>query len=211
VTRRLFRSARGATFWLTLLALGMASLAAAQLSDRRLGVHWANDVPRLTFSAADLVDDGDVRRALDSGVAKRIVLTAQAYRVGSSQPFASRAFECRITYDLWQEAYEVELGSRREIFQERADAVRRCLVVRRLVVGRPEDYASRAGDRVYFAVRAEFNPISQRRCRHALRGSGGSSDPIGALVVNIVRRDICRADRAIDFRSQPVRIPGSSE
>ncbi len=208
MTKHFFRSARRATFWLTLLAFVLASVAAAQLSDRRLGVHWAGGVPRLSFSAVDLTDDGDVRRALDSGVAKRIVLTAQAYRIGSSQPFATRAFECRITYDLWQEAYEVELGSRRETFDERADAVRRCLAVRGLVVGRPEDYGSRAGDRVYFAVRAEFNPISQRRCRQALRGSGGSTDPIGALVVNIVRRDICRADRAIDFRSQPVRVPG---
>jgi hypothetical protein len=211
VTKRLLRSARHAGFWLTLLVLVAASIAQAQLSDRRLGVHWASGVPRLTFSAADLVDDADVRRALDSGVAKRIVLTAQAYRVGSSQPFASRSFECRITYDLWQEAYEVELGSNRETFEERADAVRRCLVVRGLVVGRPSDYASRGGERIYFAVRAEFNPISQRRCRHALRGSGGNTDPIGALVVNIVRRDICRADRAIDFRSQPVRCPGGDQ
>jgi len=208
VTKHLFRSRRRAGFWLTLLALVLASVAHGQLSDRRLGVHWARGVPRLSFSAADLVDDAGVRRALDSGVAKRIVLTAQAYRVGSNQPFASRAFECRITYDLWQEAYEVELGSRRERFEDRAAAVRRCLAVRGLVVGRPEDYTSRQGDRIYFAVRAEFNPISQRRCRQALRGSGGSSDPIGALVVNIVRRDICRADRSIDFRSQPVRVPG---
>ncbi|MBO6939954.1 MAG: hypothetical protein JJ863_33595 [Deltaproteobacteria bacterium] len=209
MTRHLFRSARRAAFWLTLLGLVFTSAAYAQLSDRRLGVHWAGGVPRLTFSAADLVDRPDVRRALSSGVAKRMVLTAQAYRVGSSQPFASRAFECRITYDLWQEAYEVELGSSRETFPELEDAVNRCLVVRGLVVGRPDDYESIGGERIYFAVRAEFNPISARRCRHALRGSG-SSDPIGALVVNIVRRDICRADRAIDFRSQPVRVPGAS-
>lgn len=208
MTRHLLRSARRAVFWLTLLGLVVASTAFAQLSDRRLGVHWAEGVPRLTFSAADLVDRPDVRRALESGVAKRMVLTAQVYRVGSSQPFASRGFECRITYDLWQEAFEVELGASRQSFAELDDAVDRCLAVRGLLVGRPDDYESLAGERIYFAVRAEFNPISRRRCRQALRGSGGSSDPIGALVVNIVRRDICRADRAIDFRSQPVRVPG---
>lgn len=211
MTPRLPRFGRGAALWLTVLGLVLASTALAQLGDRRLGVHWASGVPRLSFSAADLVDRSDVRRALSSGVAKRMVLTVQAYRVGSSRPFASRAFECRITYDLWQEAYEVELGSSRLTFEALDDAVERCLVVRGLVVGRPEDYADLGGERVYFAVRAEFNPISRRRCRHALRGSGGSSDPIGALVVNIVRRDICRADRAIDFRSQPVRVPRAGQ
>lgn len=208
MTRHLVRSARRAAFWLTLLGLVVASVALAQLSDRRLGVHWAGGVPRLSFSAADLVDWPDVRRALSSGVAKRMALTAQVYRVGARHPFASRSFDCRITYDLWQEAYEVELGSRRQVFAELDDAVDRCLVVRGLAVGAPDDYGSLGGERIYFAVRAEFNPISRRRCRHALRGSGGSSDPIGALVVNIVRRDVCRADRAIEFRSQPVVVPG---
>jgi hypothetical protein len=196
---------RAAVLGVLLLSVGAL---AQSLPDRRLGVRWDRGAPRLTFSARDLVDDPRVRRDLTSGVAKRIVLTAQAYRVGQARPLATRAFECRITYDLWQEAYEVELGSRRERFDDLEGAVGRCLVVRGLVVGRAADYANVRGDRVYFAVRAEFNPISGRRCRQMLRGSGTGSDPIGTLVVNIVRRDICRADRAVEFRSQPVPVPG---
>tara|TARA_B100001750_G_scaffold211907_2_gene193421 strand:- start:1091 stop:1720 length:630 start_codon:yes stop_codon:yes gene_type:complete len=195
-----------------LLVLGLLSLTmsawAQGLGDRRLGVRWDGGSPRLAFSARDLVDDPDVRRALASGVSKRIVLTAQAYRVGSTRPFATRTRECHITYDLWQESYVVQIGSRRGVEPDLEAAVRRCLVVRNFAVGRSGDFDRYRGDQVYFAVRAEFNPISARRCREALRGSGGNTDPIGALVVNIVRRDICGADRAIDFRSQPVVVPG---
>ena len=201
--------ARALAIGMAMLLLLLAAVVGAQrLRDRRLGVRWEDGAPRLSFSARDLVDDRAVRRSLNSGVAKRIVLTVQAYRVGSTTPLATRAFDCRITYDLWQEAYEVELGSRRRAYPSLDAAVRQCLVVRGLAVGRPGDYARLRGERVYFAVRAEFNPISARRCRQALRSSGGDTDPIGALVVNIVRLDVCRADRAIDFRSQPVRVPG---
>ena len=195
---------------MVLLASVAGGALAQSLRDRRLGIQWTESRASLSFSARDLVDDREVRRALQSGVSKRVVLTAQVYRVGSTRPFATRTRECHITYDLWQESYVVEIGSRRRVEPDLAAAVGHCLVVRSFAVGRDADYERYRGERVYFAVRAEFNPISARRCREALRGSGGSTDPIGALVVNIVRRDICGADRAIDFRSQPVVVPGGS-
>ena len=64
-----------------------------------------------------------------------------------------------------------------------------------------------------FALDPGFTPlhrqISRRRCRELLRGGRESDGPIGPIVVNIVRREICEADRVVEFRSPNVRVPGA--
>lgn len=191
---------------LGLLLLLVATVAAAQaLATRRVGLSWQQGVPRLSVSVTDLVDAG-ARRALESGLQKQLILTVQAYQVGASQPFATTRVQCAATYDLWEESYIVRIGRRSERHSSVAAVIDRCLVARDLPVGRAADWSNRHGRAVYFAVRAEFNPISASRCTALLRPSR-SDGPIGPVVVNIVRREICAAERAVDFRSQEVSVP----
>lgn len=195
--------------WLALSTLALTSLALAQrgLRERRAGVEWENGTPQVSVSARDLID-ARVTRELQSGIQKRIVVTVQAYRTGSPRPIATRSFTCRVTYDLWQRAYVTRIGSRAELYESIDEVIHRCLDVHHLRIGSAADYEDLAGRQVYVAVRAEFNPISRTRCRELLRSSASGGDPIGPIVVNIVRRDICQADRAIEFRSQAFPVPG---
>lgn len=191
---------------LLVFSLTVAVVAFAQLNTRRVGVDWQRGVPRIHVGIQDLADTR-VQQALQSGLRKRIVITAQAFDASNDRLITSRNFQCAVTYDLWQESFAVEIGSRVERFETLEAVVERCLDIKGMPVGRGEDYASRSGGRVYFAVRAAFDPIDRRRCRTLLRSSGASADPIGPFVINIVRRDICSADRVVEFRSQSVRVP----
>jgi hypothetical protein len=191
------------------LALGLSLLAAGaaaqSLATRRVGVRWRQGVPHVSVSVSDLVD-ANARRALASGLQKHLIMTVQAYEVGASQPFATTRVQCAATYDLWEESYIVRIGRRSERHPSVNAVIERCLVARELAVGRPSDWASPRQRPVYFAVRAEFNPISASRCTALLRPSS-SDGPIGPIVVNIVRREICAAERSVDFRSQEVSGP----
>jgi len=73
-------------------------------------------------------------------------------------------------------------------------------------VGRASDYEGRSGEHVYFAVRAEFNPVSAAQCRALLR-PGGGAEALGPVVINIVRRQICQAESAVSFRSASEAVP----
>jgi len=190
---------------LGLLLLAGTALAQHDLPVRPMNVQWSAGVPRLAFSATQLVD-AEVRRDLGSGLQKTIVVTVQAFPERGTSPVATRQYACAVTYDLWQDAYVLRMG-RHTTTESRVEAVvRGCLQAENLTVGSASDFVDVRGESIYFAVRAEFNPISGRRCRELLRSSG-SDAPLGPLVINIVRREICQAQRAIDFRSSPVTVP----
>jgi hypothetical protein len=187
------------------LALTSVAFAQAHLARRRVGVAWSDGVPRLSVSIADLAD-ARVRRSLESGLRKSIVITTQAYEVRNNHLVATREHTCSVTYDLWEDAYVIR-RDRRTLVEPSLDAViGACLVLHGFPGGAAADFARLSGDAVYFAFRAEFNPITRARCRRLL-GNAGSDDPIGPVVVNIVRREICQAERAVEFRSQEVRVP----
>lgn len=188
------------------VTLLVTAVAMAQLGQRRVGVDWRRGVPHVHVGIQDLAN-AQVRQSLQSGLRKRIVITAQAFDASNDRIISSRSFECAVTYDLWQESYAVEVGSRVERFQTVDAVVERCLGIAGMPIGRAEDYSSRSGQRIYFALRAAFDPIDRSRCRALLRSSGGGADPIGPFVINIVRRDICSADRVVEFRSPSVRVP----
>jgi hypothetical protein len=188
-----------------LTVLCLAAVAWARIPERPVEVDFRAAVPHLSFSARDL-EDAKVRRALESGLAKQLVLTVQAFPSGSERALSTATRACRVTFDLWEEDFVVRVDDRHERLASLDAVLRRCLEVRDLPVGRAEHYAGHAGQRVFFAVRAEFNPVSRARC-HALLRSPGSVDPIGPVVVNIVRREICRAEKAIEFRSPDVEVP----
>ena len=191
------------------LALVVAAPCNAQgkkkLEARQVTHAWKGGTPSVSFSARDLAD-ARVREELKSGLRKRLVLTTQAYVDGSKALIATQQVACAVTYDLWEGAFIVQAGEQRQAFAELNKVIERCLTVADLSIGKSKQYVRHKDRSIFFAVRAEFNPITKKQCRALVRSSPGQ-DPIGPIVVNIVRRRICGAERSVQFRSQSIVVP----
>jgi hypothetical protein len=206
---------------LVALVLAIATPAAAQdesIRARRIGVHWVSGAPVVDVSADDLADRS-VREKLETGLPQTLVMRVYAYRDGG-QPITVAPRSCRVTYDLWEEVYRVQVQEPRvdrvESFRSLEAVLDRCLVARRVAVGADTDFRSLAGERIYFATLIELNPLSPdpvhrlRRwlARPAGGGSVGGSDAFfGSVVSLFVNRRIGSAERTLRFQSQPVRVP----
>jgi hypothetical protein len=216
------RIGAGALAAVLLAGLATAAVAFAQdVPERRMGVQWRDGVPRVHFSAVDLVDRA-LRRKLESGLPQTLVMRIYAYRE-SGRPLAVAPRHCRVTYDLWEEVYRVELRDarrdRNESYGTLEAVLRRCLVADRVPVGRARDYAGAAGERIYFAVLLELNPLSPdtvhrlRRwlARPAGGGRVGGDAFFGSFVSLFVNRRIGSAERSLRFRSQAVRVEAGGD
>ena len=194
-------------YWLPICLVLTAAVVYAQanLPVRDMAVVWSHGVPKVSFSATDLVDDG-VRRELSSGLRKRMEVNVSAHRNGSNRRLADRSFGCDVTKDLWDDQYLVRIGPRSIRFKTLPQVLDHCLEVKGLFVGEPDTYEREAGLEIYFFVRAEFNPISKDQCKELIRPSSGG-DPVGPITMSIVRRRICQAERSLEFRSDLVRVP----
>jgi hypothetical protein len=170
-----------------------------------VGITWSRGTPQVSFSAKDLAD-ARVREELSSGLRKRLVVIVASHLKGSNRRLAVREFGCDVTRDLWDDGYVVRLGSQSERLGTLEQVLSRCLIVEGLFVGDPDRYQQYKGEEIYFAVKAEFNPISKKQCSELIRPTSGN-DPVGPVTVNLVRRRICRAERTIEFRSDDRRVP----
>jgi len=187
------------------LLIAAVAYGQSQLPLRDFGVAWSQGAAKVSFSAIDLADER-VRRELSSGLRKRLVVTVGVHLNGSNWRMGVRQFGCDVTRDLWEDGYLVRIGDRSERLDTLEQVLDRCLLVQGLFVGDPKSYELQKGKDIYFAVRAEFNPISKKQCSQLIRPATGG-DPVGPISVNIVRRRICRAERTVEFRSQLLRVP----
>ena len=194
-------------FRLAALVLLIATVAygQSQRPERALGVTWSRGTARVSFSAKDLADER-VRRELSSGLRKRMEVTVSAHLSGSNWRMGVRRFGCDVTRDLWEDGYLVRIGDQSERLKTLEQVLDRCLVVQGLFVGEPKTYEPQKGRDIYFAVTAEFNPISKKQCTELIRPASGG-DPVGPISVNIVRRRICKAERSIVFRGALLKVP----
>ncbi len=194
-------------YWLAALVLLTATVAYAQsqLPQRDFGVTWSRGAPKVSFSAKDLADER-VRAELSSGLRKRLVVTVGSHLKSSNWRMSLRQFGCDVTLDLWDDDYLVRIGSQSERLKTLDDVLNRCLSVEGLFAGEPKSYDPQKGREIYFVVKAEFNPISKKQCRELIRSTSGD-DAGGPITVNIVRRQICRSERTIEFRSEDVTVP----
>lgn len=192
---------------LTILLCLVASVALAQSSwpPRPVEVAWRTGAPRVSFSAKDLAD-ARVRAELSSGLRKRLVVTTEAFLDGSNEKIARRQFACSVTSDLWDEGYVVRIGTLTEQLATLDEVLDRCLAVRGLIVGESRSWDARRGRDAYFAVRAEFNPISPRQCSELIKSSS-SDDTTAPITISLVRRRICKAERVLEFRSPVFQVP----
>ncbi|MGE0784938.1 MAG: hypothetical protein AB7S26_04555 [Sandaracinaceae bacterium] len=195
------------------------ALVAAQenIPERTMGVRWEDGAPSVHYSAADLID-ASARRKLASGLPQTLVVRTYAYRTGGA-PITFAARTCRVTFDLWEEVYRVEVREPGvdgdETHGSIEDVLARCLVSQHVPIGAAGDYEGLIGQSIYFAVLIELNPLSPdtvRRLRRWLArpaGGGriGGEAFFGSFVSLFVNRQIGAAERTLRFRSQEVRVP----
>ena len=195
----------------------VAGTVEAQVASRRMGVRWNGAVPHLTFSARDLVN-ADVRRKLESGLPQTLVMRTYGYPGRGRRPIAVAARSCRVVYDLWEEVYRVQIQSETEDRSATLSSIdqvlARCLVSRSVAIGDETEWTTLRGQRVYFAVLVELNPLSPdtvQRIRRWLARPGGRRVEgeafFGSFVSLFVNRRIGDAERTIRFRSQAIEVP----
>jgi hypothetical protein len=201
------------------LSLATAGLARADPSvpQRAVTIQWLGRVPLISFSAADFVTHS-VADKLGSGLPQRIVTRVYAYTERGEQPVTLTALSCRVVYDLWEGVYRVqqqtEQSDRSQTVPDVGGVVRACLDVRSVALGDPETYARLHGQRVYFAVLIELNPLSPdtvQRIRRWLSKSGGGQlrgDAFfGSFVSIFVSRRMGSAEFSLAFRSGLSSVP----
>ncbi|MCA9580252.1 MAG: hypothetical protein KC416_00575, partial [Myxococcales bacterium] len=148
----------------------------------------------------------------------RIVMRVYAYDEKGGSPIAAYARSCRIVYDLWEEAFRIQIQTSGTDLSVRAKSTRevleRCAVARDLPVGAGLDYGSFRGQRIHFAVLAELNPLSAdtvRRIRRWLARPAGdrlTGDAFfGSFVGLFVNPTIGKAEKVLRFRTQLVVVP----
>jgi hypothetical protein len=214
------RRARG--LGLALLALLSWGGAAMAADDDRVTVRQATlalddrSTLRMTVSYRDVVD-GDTAAKLQGGLPTTIVMRAYVFRTAGRTPLAATYKSCRVTFDLWDEVYRIELSQSGEPDTQMASptldgVLRRCAETDRLaVVARAAVPPSAT---YYVACVVEVNPVSpdmlDRIKRWVSRPSGtGATAPGDALFGSFVGLFVARigtADRQISFRTQPFSL-----
>ncbi|MCG8557003.1 MAG: hypothetical protein MJD61_17220 [Proteobacteria bacterium] len=180
---------------------------------------WNAATPELSFEVVDFVDRS-VADKLESGLAQTLVTRVLAYTPGAKRPVSVGLASCRIVYDLWQEQYRVEQQrgtqhARTWSQRSAGKVIERCLRFHKLRIGRPGDFARVRGQRVFFEIVVELNPLSpatlQRIRRWLARpGAGGQLERsafFGSFVSMFVNRRIGSAQRTRRYRSAVVSVP----
>jgi hypothetical protein len=168
---------------------------------------------RMTVSYRDVVDN-DTASKLAGGLPTTIVLRAYVFRNSGRTPLAATYKSCRVTFDLWDEVYRIELAQSGEpdtnVASPTLDGVlRRCAETDRLAMVARSALPPSAT--YYVACVVEVNPVSpemlDRIKRWVSRPLGtGATAPGDALFGSFVGLFVARigsADRQISFRTQP--------
>jgi hypothetical protein len=195
----------------------VAAQAKPAVDIRPISVSWSHGVPRLTTSGRHLAD-ARVLKKLKSGLPQTLVLRVYAYPDSGKEPIAVAAQSCRVTYDLWEDVFRVQLQTEARdsaLSLPSVEAVvSRCLELRELPIGTADVYRAQLGKPIYFAAIVELNPLSpdtvQRIRRWLARpGSGQIAGDafFGSFVSIFVNRRIGTAERTVSFRCPSLHVP----
>jgi hypothetical protein len=191
----------------------------AQLPQRQANFTWDNpqkggpDRLLSSFSYVDVVD-GAGRAKLANGLQHVIVMRAYLLRDGQSEPVALAARTCRVAYDLWNEVFSLkvsEAGIERNKAVLNVDGVlRECLEARSLFIAERPQLAP--NNTHFLAVIVEVNPINPQMVEQmrqwVTRPAGstgiGPGDALFGSFVGLFVKNIGKAERTLQFRTQPV-------
>ena len=174
----------------------------------------------LTISSAALAKlfDSKAYRALSSGFTSTVVIRIWIYPKDSTKPVAFVLVRRSVVYDVWDEAFDLQLdeptGRKRVREKRQADALKRLTTIELLPVAL---LAKITVKQIYaLAMHVELNPVSKETLAEVRRwlsqGTGGGLDRggafFGSFVSVFVNPKIPAADRVLKIRSQPFYRPG---
>jgi hypothetical protein len=188
----------------------------AQLPQRQATFTWepqANgpDLLLASFSYVDVIDSA-FRNKLSNGLPHVIVMRAYFWREGESEPLALAARTCRITSDLWEEVYRLQIsgpgGTRNSAAYNVDGVLRQCFEARRVQITDRSLVA--AGKPHLLGVIVEVNPVNaqmvEQMRKWVTRPAGstgiGPGDALFGSFVGLFVRNIGQAERTLRFRSQ---------
>jgi len=212
---RLAAGLRVLCIWCCTAAIAFAQ-ALGSVPVRPMGVTW-NDVPQVSFSLRDFVDDNVVAK-LQSGLPQTLTTRLLAYRDFTSNPLAASLVSCRVVYDLWEGGYrierETETGGRTLNVKTLDGVIAQCLTFQNHTVGESEAFQRVRGSEIYFGVVIELNPLSRdavQRIRRWLARPAGSELTgnafFGTFVSIFVGRKLGSAEKTLSFRSAASGVP----
>lgn len=166
-----------------------------------------------SFSYVDVLDAA-FRNKLSSGLPTVVVMRAYLMREGESEPVALAARTCRVAYDLWAEVFRLKLsgpGGERDKAVLNVDGVlRECFEARSLFIAERQQLTGAKPH--LLAVIVEVNPVNaqmiEQMKKWVTRPAGstgiGPGDALFGSFVGLFVKDIGKADRTLQFRTQPV-------
>jgi len=174
----------------------------------------------LTMSVGlpELADDA-LKKRIRSGFASTIVLRVYLYREGLREPLGLTVRTYRVSYDLWEERYLVQIQDPSGYlnlppFKTEAEALARITQLDGFPLAPLEKVP--VGVRHFVAVLIEINPISPAHLaemRRWLARPGGSERVsggdtfFGSFISVFVNNKVSEAERELKFRSQPFFRP----
>lgn len=183
----------------------------APLRDARFEWDLAHRLLYVSVSFRDIVD-ASVRRELSRGFQTTIVFTGTIYLAGTKTPLSTTAQTCKITYDVWQEAYHIEITRPGRSFAQwtttTEGVLRRCAEARLLLAG--NDTQVPFGVAVYMRAKAQVNPVSEETRekirRWVLRPSGTATatpgDALFSTFTGLFLQRIGDAERELKFTTK---------
>lgn len=175
---------------------------------------WDSDKRKLyaTVAFRDAVDD-QIRERFSRGLPVTVAFTAALYRKGSSKAVATTAQTCKITWEVWEEYFRVEVarpGGTEVVKTVTVNGVlRRCLEVKDLLIATRSQVA--VGSSVWIAAKVQLNPrsdevlekIKRWISRPASTSTASSGDALFSLFTGLFMQRIGQADAELDFSTKP--------
>jgi len=169
-------------------------------------------VLRMSFGYRDVVDGATVAKLM-GGLPTTIVMRAYVFRDEGRNAVAATYKSCRVTFDLWDELYRIEISQTgttdiSTVSPTLEGVLRRCGETDRLAVVNRS--ALRTAGAYYVGGIVEVNPVSpdmlERIKRWVSRPSGTSTaapgDALFGSFVGLFVARIGSADRQVAFRTQ---------
>lgn len=207
---------RFAAVGLLLFAAPASGQAQAQPQLRSASFVWdEKHTLRVTVGYRDIVDES-VMANLAGGLPTTIVTQAFLFTEAGGRPISAAYRSCRVTYDLWDEVYRIEISQSGLTDSEAASptiegVLRRCAEADRMPLGTRALVLGKGP--LYVAMLVEVNPVSGelleriRRwvSRSTATGTPAPGDALFGSFVGLFVTRIGSADRELRFRTQLVQ------
>jgi hypothetical protein len=174
---------------------------------------WSGGLLRASVAYREVLD-GPLQGKVLSGLPTTVVLRAYVFEEGGSSPVALAVKTCKVTYDLWNEVFKVEISQTGAPARVDPAVVNlngvlgRCAEARDLALAHASQL--RAGGRYVVNALVEVNPVSsemlERIRRWVSRPAGttriGAGDALFGSFAGLFVTRLQSADRELAFQTQ---------